>query len=245
MSKRLPNRIIPLSNPDKEFHESWSGRRNLLNFPHPWRGVFLGPPNCGKGTVVKNLLLRAKPPFEEVVCIHCDPEYTKEWDDLGEIKMRADIPPPNEWPGEVKTLVIVDDLEVKGLAKEQKRNLDRLWGFVSTHKNISCCLLSQDAFNVPPIIRRCSNLWVLWRSPDLDSMACCARKSGMRPGDFQRIFSKFRGAHDSFWIDMTKRSPMPLRMNGFKKITRSCSKDTACLAEHSQSDDRASSPDPI
>ena len=107
------------------------------------------------------------------------------------VEIRGDIPPPEDWDGTDKHLVIIDDLEVKGLGKEQKRNLDRLFGYVSTHKNISVCLCSQDAFNVPPIVRRCSNLWVLWRGPDLDAMACVARKSGLSAAELRTIFDSF------------------------------------------------------
>jgi hypothetical protein len=32
---RLPNKIIPLPNPDKNFHEKWYKGRNMLNIPHP------------------------------------------------------------------------------------------------------------------------------------------------------------------------------------------------------------------
>ena len=216
----LPNEILALPNLDKAFHEKWTKGRNMLNIPHPFRAVALGPPNCGKGTVVKNLLLRADPPFEEIFCIHCDPDFTQEWDDV-DTQMLKDIPAPDEWEGEKKTLVILDDLEFKGMNKTQRRNLDRLYGFVSTHKNISCILCSQDAFNVPPIVRRCSNLWVLWRCPDLDAMAVCARKTGMKSGSFNSIFNQLMlGPHDSLWLDMTSKSPYPKRKNGFTLITK-------------------------
>ena len=46
-SQSLPNKIIPIPNPDKTFHESWSNSRNPLNIPHPFRCVCLGPPNVG------------------------------------------------------------------------------------------------------------------------------------------------------------------------------------------------------
>ena len=81
---RIPNTIIPIDNPDKLFHERWTNRRNLLNFPHPFRAVMLGPPNVGKTTICKNIILKAKPEFEEIFVIHCDPTYTQEYDDLGE-----------------------------------------------------------------------------------------------------------------------------------------------------------------
>ena len=152
--------------------------------------------------------------------IHCDPDYTQEYDDV-EVVMLAKIPAPEEWEGKVKTLVILDDLEFKGMDKDQKRNLDRLFGFVSTHKHISCILCSQDPFNVPPIVRRCSNLWVLWRCPDLDAMSTCARKTGMKASNFNTIFNQLNlNGHNSLWLDMTSKSPYPMRKNGYTLITK-------------------------
>ena len=217
---RLPNEILALPNEDKKFHEKWYKGRNMINIPHPFRSVCLGPPNCGKGTIAKNLLLRAKPAFEEVFVIHCDPDFTKEWDDVDAVMM-SEIPAPEEWEGQVKTLVILDDLEFKGMDKTQKRNLDRLFGFVSTHKNISIILCAQDTFNVPPIVRRCSNLWILWKMNDMDSLAQTARKSGMKASNFNSIFNELMcNNHDSLWIDSTNKSPYPLRKNGFTLIKK-------------------------
>ena len=214
----LPNIIIPIPNPDKTWHESWEEHTGLLNFPHPFRAVLLGPPNTGKTTTCKNILLRQDPPFERVVVVHCDPEFTHEYDDI-DAEMLSDIPAPEEWPGTEKTLVILDDLEFKHMPKQQARNLDRLFGFVSTHKNISCCVCAQDPFNVPAAVRRCANLWVLWKTVDMDAMATCARRTGMRSDVFKQIFKDLLpGEKDSLWIDLTDHSPMKLRKNGFQEI---------------------------
>ena len=219
---RLPNEIIPIKNKDKGFHEKWAKGRNKLNIIHPWRGVLLGPPNCGKGVVAKNLILRADPPFEEIMVIHPDGGYTKEWDDcVDRDSIINTIPSPDEFEGEVKTLVIIDDVDVSSLPKEQNSNLDRLFGYVSTHKNVSVCVLNQDPFSIPPIVRRCSNLWVLWKCPDLDSMAQVSRKSGMSSKSFNDIFGNLMDdVHDSLWIDMTEKSPYKLRKNGFTLIKK-------------------------
>jgi hypothetical protein len=217
---KLPSQILALPNPDKEFHEKWTKTRDKLNIPHPFRAVALGPPNCGKGCAAKNLIVRADPPFEEIIVIHCDPEYTQEWEDV-DAEMMANIPAPEDWKGEVKTLVILDDLEFKQMGKTQKRNLDRLYGYVSTHKNVSVILCAQDAFNVPPIVRRCSNLWIMWRTPDLDAMACVSRKTGMKAQNFNSIFNHLMcDTHDSLWIDQTSKSPYPLRRNGYEIIKK-------------------------
>lgn len=218
--KKLPDEIIPIKNPDKLFHEKWTSSRNKLNIPHPYRCILMGRPNSGKSTVIKNLLLRAEPPFEEIFVIHPDAEFTKEYDDL-KVNMLSEIPAPEEWQGENKTLVILDDLEFKGMGKEQKRNLDRLFGYVSTHKNISCCLAVQDAFSVFPAIKRCSNLLILWRGHDLDSVANIARKSGLKRNELNELFTKFlTEKRDSLWLDMTNKTPYPIRKNGFQLINK-------------------------
>lgn len=175
-----------------------------------------------KTTIVKNLLLRSNPPFEEVVVIHCDSGYTKEYDDVGDnVELLNEIPAPEDWEGLVKTLVVLDDLEFKTMNKNQKRNLDRLFGYCSTHKNISIVLCSQDPFNVPPIVRRCSNLFVLWKSNDLDAMATCARKTGLKSNDLKNIFSTLMpDPKDSLWLDGTEKSPYPMRKNGFTLLDK-------------------------
>ena len=218
----LPNKIIPIHNADKNWHECWDDKRNMLNIPHPFRAVLLGKPNSGKSTIVKNLLLRADPPFEELYVIHCDSKNTKEYIDCGsKVMMLQEIPKPEEWPGLVKTLVVLDDMEFKQMSKDQKRNLDRLVGYVSTHKNISVCVCSQDAFNVPPIVRRCANLFILWAMADLDSMSRMARKTGLKSHNLYTLFNNILNKpKDSLWVDMSDSTPYPLRKNGFQLIKK-------------------------
>ena len=225
---KLPKELIFMPNADKGFHEKWYKGRDLLNIPHPARVVLMGPPHMGKTNVMKNLILRADPPFEEIVLIHCDIEYTKEYDDLGEnVTKLKEIPKPEEWEGLVKTLVVLDDLEFKGMGKQQKRNLDRLVGYCSTHKNLSVYIASQDAFALPTIVRRCANLWIMWRMLDLDSLATCARKTGLKSSNLNNIFDHLMmDPRDSLWIDHTFNSPAKMRRNGYTRIKKYDGKDT-------------------
>jgi len=217
--KKLPKKLLAIPNKDKEWHEKWTEDRDMLNIPHPFRAVLIGPPNVGKTTVILNMIIRATPQFEEIKVVHCDADFTKEYQVLGDdIEMLSEIPPVEFWSGHVKTLVIVDDLELKTLGKAQTKNLDRLFGFVSTHKNISIILTSQDAFQIPTIVRRCASLWILWKGTDRDSMNQLSRKVGYNKDQFERLFEMAPEFHDSLWIDKTRGSPYPLRLNGFEMI---------------------------
>jgi hypothetical protein len=218
---KLPDRLLPIKCADKSNHERWTKGRNMLDFPSPFRAVLVAPPNMGKTAVCKNIILRARPEFQAITIIHCDPEGTREYDNLGTdgVEIIGHIPAPDEWPNDgLKRLVILDDVEVKMLPKEQHRNLDRLFGSISTHKFISVMLTSQDAFNIPAICRRCASLVVMWRLPDMDSMATLARKSGITPVKLKRIFSSFKDQRDSLWLDRTEGSPFKLRKNGYQLL---------------------------
>lgn len=216
----LPNQLIPIPNPDKAFHEKWTKKRNKLNFPHPFRATICGSPGVGKTNTIKNILIRADPPFEQIYVIHCDGEYTQEYNDM-DVIMLKEIPPPSFWTGEVKTMVILDDCEYKSLNKEQMKNLDRLVGYCSTHKNISVLNAVQELFTLPTIVRRCSNLWIIWRPNDMDSLKIIGRKLGISSREFSSLFNLCKEFRDSIWIDNTPSTPYKIRKNGFQLINKS------------------------
>lgn len=209
-----------IKNEDKKFHEKWTDKRHMMNIPHPFRAVLCGRPNCGKSTMIKNLIMFNKPYFKEIIVVHCDPEYTKEYEDI-ECELIDKIPSPEEFPGKDKTLVILDDLEYKNLDKIQKKNLDRLFGFVSTHKNISVTITAQDVFNIPAGVRRCANVWFLWRITDLDALLRIARKLDYTSKQLKYLFDNYideNNTHDFIMIDNTHKTPYPIRINGTNVI---------------------------
>jgi hypothetical protein len=218
----LPDSLCVIPNADKGFHEKWEEGRAKLNFPHPWRGCFTGPPNTGKSTAVKNIIVRSDPPFKRVMIIHADPENSEEYNDLGKdgVQLVGTIPPPDKLnKDDEKMLVVIDDLELKELSREQRRNLDRLVGYVSTHKNVSVAICTQDWFNLPPIVRRCCNVWVIWKSPDPRNMKAIGQRIGAPalPDVASHLLPEFR---DSLWVDMTAGTPYPFRKNGFEIINK-------------------------
>jgi hypothetical protein len=228
--KQLPQELIIFDNKDKHFHESWAHGRGIANFPHPYRALLVGPPNSGKSNLIKNLILHADPPFERAFLLYPgskgkeDGDFkhkTDEYNDVEGIEGLDTVPPPEFFvkAGDKKsrkTLVIVDDVDLKALSKEERSNLDRLFGTVSTHRNVSIMATAQDWFSTPPVIRRMSNVWIVWKHRDSASMELISRKTGE---NLEELFlTVARGPYDSITIDNTSRTPMPLRLNIFSKV---------------------------
>lgn len=217
MYKKLPEKMFVVDNKDKEFHEKWYDGRSKGNIPHPFRAVLLGSPNVGKSNTAKNLLLKQWPPFQQIIVCHCDPEYTKEYDDVNCILL-GEIPSPEDFVGDRKTAVILDDLEFKEMSKQQRFCLNRLFGNVSTHKNISVILCAQDPFNVPALVRRCSNLWCLYQMDDTQQLKSCLSRAGLPLEKYKKLLPLMQKKTDFLVIDKTKGTPYPLRLNIYDVI---------------------------
>jgi hypothetical protein len=222
--EKLPEKVIVFPNEDKSFHEKWDSKRGMADIPHPFRILLASTPNSGKSNLIKNLVIQSSEtnPFMRIILIHPDVNYTKEYtmfDDLNLIKLDH-FPPPNSpyFDGQLKTLVIIDDYDIEHTAnKEQKHNLDRLFGYVSTHKNLSILIAIQDVYSSPPAVRRMINGIILWKV-DMRSVIDIMNKLGYNAMETKALFSLLETPHDNIFIDKTKDSPYPLRKNLFELI---------------------------
>ena len=217
----LPNSIIPIECKDKEdWTEKWTPDRNMLNFPHPFRGVFVGLPSSGKSTYIKNIILRMTPHFEEIIVSGFDNENSKEWDDGIKVKFISGIPDPKTFNRDKKRLLIIEDLDVNQLKPVDKSNLNRLFGYTSSHCNLSIALTAQNPFDVKPAIRRMANLFVLFKNHDMNSLITLASRTGIKSKHMIVIMSQLLvNPHDSLTIDLQRNSPATYRINGYEKIT--------------------------
>lgn len=217
----LPNRILIIPNEDKKFHEHWHKGRNMLNIIHPFRCCLVGPPNSGKTLITKNIIMRADPPFRKIIVVHGLGD-TREYDDIligtENNGILHELPELDELENvDCKCLVILDDIDFKGLSKEQSHILNRLYGTLSTHKNISVIAATQDFFQMKPIVRRCCNFFVLWRPYELSGIVKISRKAGVPSSVLKKLFNEYcPDKHDSIWVDKTEGTPYPLRINGYK-----------------------------
>jgi hypothetical protein len=218
---KYPNEIMIIPNKEKSFHEKWFKGRNMLNFPHPYRILLCSiQPNLGKTNIVKNIILRANPKFKEIFLLHCGEDIQTEYDDI-EYECISSLPEINSdvFDSKTKTLLIIEDKNFKYMSRDDLHRLDRCYGFISTHRNLSIICCSQSFFDVPCSVRRMSNIYVLWKSKDLDSMKTIGRRCGLKKEElYHLIHTYLKDAHDQLWIDCTKNSPYPIRLNGFTCI---------------------------
>ena len=227
---RLPQAVVAFDCSDKKVRETWTPKRarDLANLPSPFRAILIGPRVGGKSTVAKNLLIHQRKRFDELYVVHEDYREdgtgTTEYDDADPSQMLGDVPPLEYWnevcAGDdpdgppVKRLVILDDLELTGANKERLRNLALLFRYVSTHKGMSIILCHQSFFDVPAVIKKCANVFVLWRPRASSEYALLDNRCGLPKGSLRAMFADVAPEErDSIMIDHTPNSPAPIRLN--------------------------------
>ena len=215
---KLPNEIIPIQSTDKKgWREKWYEGRNLLNLPHSFRLICIGPPDSGKSTLIKNIIIRANKKFDRILLYHfgtggeyddCDVEHIDELDPLA------------YEDNDEKCLLIIEDCCFKNCSKEMKQNLNRLFGYTSSHCNLSICLTSQNPYDISAEIRRMANTYAIWRNPDMNSMNTLASRCGIKKNQMEYIMCDvLKQNHDFLMIDLQFNSPAKYRINGFKPIS--------------------------
>jgi energy-coupling factor transporter ATP-binding protein EcfA2 len=220
-----PKRIVAIKNKDKRGHESWNPSRakDIGNFPSPARILLLGPCGVGKSTLIKNLILHQRPRFEEVVLIHEDSEFTKEYDDLDVTEKLSDVPGIDYWEYDgpyIKRAVIIDDLELTSANKERMKNLAILFRYCSTHKGLTIYFAHQSFFDVTSLVKKMANIYVLWKPRAYSELALIENRVGYAKGTLKELFQTVATGHrDSITVDLTEGTPAPLRKNIWERIS--------------------------
>lgn len=134
--------------------------------------------------------------------------------------MIKEIPEPTSFDRKKKRLLILEDLNLADLSKSDKNKLNRLFGYTSSHCNLSIAITCQNAYDLSPSIRRMCSLFVIFKQPDLNSLIILASRTGLKSKHMLYIMSRLLNqCHDSLWIDTSRNSPAPYRINGYDKIT--------------------------
>jgi hypothetical protein len=224
-------KVLVFENSDKKQAEKWtdkdkldkSGNVNLANFPCPFRALFLGPPNSGKSNMIKNLIIHQRPRFTDIYVVHQDSEGSSEWGDIDPNGILNDVP-DQEWFTEIteteeddppkKILLIIDDLEMSYGNKTRNHNLSVLFRYISSHKNISVCLTSQNFFSIKPDVRKNANIFFCWKPVARNEIGLIENRVGLEKGVLNQMFKEFRKTQwDSLTFDFSTATPAPIRFN--------------------------------
>jgi hypothetical protein len=213
----LPDKFVVINCPDKKGHEKWYKGRSLANFPCPSRILLCGIPNCGKSLTIKNILLHSKPLYDRLIVVSC----TKETEDFNELEPHLildRLPSIESFDRNYKNALVLDDYKPK--TSIEKANMERFFGYVSTHCNTTIFYATQDVFSIfSPVIRRESNVFILWKSFDQMQLQMIAKRVGMTYDSIAQIMKDLEfGNKDSLCIDMTDGTPAKLRKNLFQVI---------------------------
>ena len=225
MPKKRPNKLLRFRCVDKDNHEHWSDDRAILSQPRPFRATIVGPPGSGKTSIIKSMLVNSDPLFERGFLYHPDPDATTEgeYQDCG-LEPIEKLPETKYWyeinPEKKHMVLVIDDIDVSELRRDQKTRFDRLVSNVSTHCSLSIMCCSQVFFNLPTVLRKTSSLFVLYKpiseEQDLKAMS---KRVGLPALTLSDLFKQYCPSRfDSVWIDLSVGSPAPVRINGTKVL---------------------------
>jgi hypothetical protein len=212
-----------LDNADKKRikKESWKDPgRTLACLPHPCRVLALGGVGRGKTNTLKLLFLehqKTKNPFKELIVV--SPDSSDEWADAQPTMVINDLPSPEIFNPDKKTLLIIDDFELTGLTVIQKKKLSTLFRYVSSHCNVSIYMSFQSFLDCPSIARKCASTFIIWNSASRLERSMICNRVGLPKGTLSYLFKHLAdGEYDSITIDRTVGTPAFIRKNLYEPI---------------------------
>ena len=185
IGRRPINEIIHIKNKDKTGHEKWDEKRSkdIANWPAPTRICVIGECNSGKTNLIKNILLHASPRYDEVYLIHPDVEHSKEYSNFDMTAEMSEFPPAEFWEREgkhKKRCCVIDDMTSPTKDSEQDKRLGLMMRYISTHKSMTIIYSHQSWFNIPVLVKKMSNVFIIHKVKNRIEMEQINTRLGMK-----------------------------------------------------------------
>ena len=244
----MPRKILRvIENPEKKKHQKWSDihNRSLLDFPQPFRWGILGAVSCGKTSLILNYLAQSQP-FENIFVMH--PQTYNPNIDAADESINKNILIDNVDIPEYKgvqhyslgyipsmkyfdvlaetgkhSLFIIDDIDLNSYMKKRRdlreERVNKLFSYVSSHKNLSIIVSSQDASSqLPSFVIKMCNVVTIYKIRDEFIIQTLARKMSVSYKRLKALMELCKDKHDNITFDCTDNTPAELRFNIFTPI---------------------------
>ena len=219
MKDNIPKKLMFFKSSDKEHHQQ-PDMQDLGNCCSPVFCIISGNVNCGKTSLLKNLLVHKKPHYERIVVYSPLGEATTEYSDVLDCELIDYVPDFDFFDREERNCFIVEDCDTKtGLSRDEKYKLGRFFGVYASHNNIDVYVVSQNIYDILPQVRRLANICFLFKNHDVESMSSIARKFNLKVQDLKHMFNyMLTNKYDSLCIDESRPPEYRLRKNIYEVI---------------------------
>ncbi len=103
--------------------------------------------------------------------------------------------------------------------KTRLRNIATLFRYCSSHKGFSIMCAHQDFFSIDPIVKKCANIFLLWKPHARSEASLIDNRVGLAKGTLKTLFNEVAtGPYDFICVDLTRQTPMPLRLGLWQPI---------------------------
>ena len=232
----MPKKLLVIKNKDKDvgnWMETWDKPNygDIGRIPHPARILALGGVGRGKTNVLKNLFLnhqnKKARKFKRLYILTCDLN-SKEWEDCCPDGIFDAMPDMDLFDKNEKTLLIIDDFEFEKCGKDVMKKLSTLFRYMSSHKNLSIYLSYQSFFDCPSIVRKCSNVFIIYKPNSKNELTTIANRVGLEANYLKDLFKYHaNGRYDNICVDHTIETPAPIRKNIYEVINHSDSEESS------------------
>lgn len=235
----MNNKLVLFKMEDKIPNEKWTPGRSLIDFPCPSRILICSKPSCGKTSLILNIILHANPYYKKIYLLHQalrksgndsdedddeeEADVVAEYDKIDYIPLH-NIPPPKFFKDDenVKKLLVIDDVDLKHLNKEDKHRIGKILSYASSHYNMTVIIALQDLFQQSSVsIARFCNVFVFFPYTNVAYNKALLNRAGVSGKLGDKIINEMKsyGIHENFCLDYTENSPAKYRKNIYIPIT--------------------------
>jgi hypothetical protein len=97
--------------------------------------------------------------------------------------------------------------------------MNKLVRYVSSHKNVTVYVSHQSFVDLPILIRKLCNVFIIWKPRSLIELKLIANRIALHPEQMEDVFENHCNQYrDSLCVDLHFNTPAMFRKNVFTKI---------------------------